>query len=168
MALSNVPKMPRDGTVTLSDGSTPTAVELTLTYERGDFSFEKPLPEEVIFRDRGTIVGVGHGDEAPITFSFSVDFRQFTNATAGSIIDFIDFANAYSTNTSVGANGFGRAETNLVDLAFTVEGSDHGDDTDHTATFSTCQLSYSVSEDKPYVINVTGTCYEGVAYTGPT
>ena len=101
MAYSTAPKVRRDGKITLKDGTTPTPVSLEVAYEEGNFSFDQTKSDRIVIRDRGTIVSVRKGDDQPITGSFTIYMRQFTSASAGSVLDFINKTNSYSSNASV-------------------------------------------------------------------
>ena len=83
MAYSTIPKVRRDGIITLKDG-TGTPVTLEISYEEGNFTFDVAKEDQTVIRDRGTIVTVRKGDEQPITGSFNAYMRQFTdNSEAG-------------------------------------------------------------------------------------
>ena len=74
MALSTIPKVRRDGTITLIDGTTPTAVELDIQYEEGNFTFDNialAREDQTVIRDRGVITTVRKGDQQPLTGSFN-------------------------------------------------------------------------------------------------
>ena len=169
MAYSVVPKTRRDGLITLIDG-TGVPVTLDVAYEEGDLSIEKPNAySSLVIRDRGDISAVRKQDQSIITGSFSFNLRQFTDGSeAGSVIDFVDKAGNYSGNTSTGASGTPYIEQYAIDIKYTVEGTDHGDSADHTATLSKCVIdSYSISEGDPTNITLNFSCYGGCTYTGP-
>jgi|DEB0MinimDraft_10_1074344.scaffolds.fasta_scaffold09108_4 hypothetical protein len=170
MAYSVVPKTRRDGKITLIDGASPTPTELEVAYEEGNLSFD--IPDEyssLVIRDRGDICAVRTQDQNIITGTFSFDLRQFTDASeAGSVIDFIDKAGNYSGNISTGASGTPYIEQYCIDIKYDVEGTDHGDDADHSATLSKCIIdSYSVAEGDPTRVTINFSCYGGYTYTGP-
>lgn len=164
MAYSTIPKVRRDGSLVLQDATSPTAVTLTVAYEEGNFSFDKPLDAQTVIRDRSSIVAVRKGDEEPISGSFSFFFRAFTSSDAGSVRDFIEGANAYSANISTGASGSPYIEHYAIDMVFTVEGNDLGDSADHTATFSKCVASLSFAEGDPNTWTLNFTAYGGVTF----
>ena len=169
MAYSTVPKAKKDGKIVFSDATSPTPVTLEVAYEEGNFTFDKPVRDEVVVRDRGVITTVRQGDEQPITGSFNFFMREFTDtANAGSIQDFINKTGNYSANVSTGSGGSVFVEHHSVDIEYTVEGTDFGDDADHVATFSkaVCVLSYAEGDPNAYTLNFT--VYGGVTFTGPT
>jgi len=164
MAYSTIPKVRRDGTLVLKDG-TGTPVTLTVAYEEGNFSFDVPLDAQTVIRDRSLIVAVRKGDEEPISGSFSFYFRAFSSSDAGGVRDFISGSNAYSSNVSTGGTGSPYVEHFAVDMQFTVEGTDLGDAADHVATFSKCVCSMSFAEGDPDTWTLNFTCYGGVSYS---
>jgi len=170
MAYSVVPKTRRDGKITLRDATTPTPVSLEVQFEEGNLSIEKPNEySSLVIRDRGDISAVRKQDQGIITGSFAFNLRQFTDASeAGSIIDFIEKDGFYSSNVSTGASGTPYVEQYAIDIVYDVEGTDHGDDDDCSATLSKCIVdSYSVSEGDPTNITINFSCYGGVTYSGP-
>jgi len=169
MAYSTVPKAKKDGQIVFSDGTTPTAVTLEVAYEEGNFTFDKPVRDEIVVRDRGTITTVRQGDEQPITGSFNFYMREFTDtANAGSIQDFINKTGNYASNVSTGEGGAVYVEHHSVDMVYTVEGTDFNDDADHVATFSKCVCVLSFAEGDPNAFTLNFTCYGGVSFSGPT
>ena len=123
MAYSTLPKTRRDGVITLSDGTTPTAVTLEIAYEEGNVTFDTPKAAQTVIRDRGTITTVRKGDDEPsATGSFSAYFRQFTDgAEAGSILDFINKTGFYSSNVSTGNSGTPYVEFYCIDIQYQVD-----------------------------------------------
>jgi hypothetical protein len=165
MALSNVVKVRRDGTITLTSGGG-SPVTLTVDYEDGNFSGNLLGAEEdrIVIRDRGTIVGLRKGDDQVGSLSFSVHFREFTNAGAsGVVLDFINGTQAGSALTTTGGAGF---EQFLCDVTMTVEGSDHGDSADAAVKFEYVLLTADFSEGDPNVLNFQGEVYGTITRTG--
>lgn len=163
MAYSTAPKVRRDGKITLKDGTTPTAVSLEVAYEEGNFSFDQTKSDRIVIRDRGTIVSVRKGDDQPITGSFTIYMRQFTSASAGSVLDFINKTGSYSANQSVSSTV--ATDEYAINIEFEVDGDAVGDtDGDTTATFDTCICLASFSEGDPNQITVSFECYNGITY----
>jgi hypothetical protein len=168
MAYSTVPKAKKDGKITFQDG-TGSPVTLEVAYEEGNFSFETPVRDEIVVRDRGTISTVRQGDEQPITGSFNFYMRSFTDASnAGSIQDFITGTGSYNANVSTGTAGSPYVEHYSIDMEYEVEGTALGDDTDTAATFSKCVCVLSFAEGDPSAFTLNFTCYGGVTYSSPT
>lgn len=160
MAESTSVAVRRDGTILIKDGTTPTPNSYTVAYENGDFSYTEEKSDRVVIRDRGTIVGLRRADDPVLSFSFTVHFRELTNASSDSIIDFIMKTGNASSNVSAGGNGF---EQYLVDIDFDVDKTAIGAEVvGHRATLSKCLLTYQVSEGDPDSISLTGECYGGI------
>lgn len=164
MAYSTAPKVRRDGVIKLRDGTTPTPVSLTVSYEEGNFSFDQTKSDRIVIRDRGTIGSVRRGDDQPITGSFTIYMRQFTSASAGSVLDFINKTGSYSSNVS--SDTTVSTDEYAINIIFEVDGDAVGDDDGDTiATFDTCICLASFSEGDPNQITVSFECYNGVIYT---
>lgn len=161
MAYSNIPKTKRDGKIELLDG-TAQVVSLEVSYEDGNFTFSQPQQfSELVVMDRGNFATVRKQDEQAVTGSFSFHFRQFTSSSAGSIRDFINQSGAYSGNTSTGESGVPYVEHYCIDIKYTAEGTDLGDDNDHTVTLSKCVCTLDFSEGDPSSFTLNFTCYGG-------
>mgnify|MGYP000221081239 FL=1 len=168
MAYSVVPKMRRDGTIKLLDNAGSNT--LTISFESGDFNFTPSKDAEVIIRDRNAISNVRRGDqEASATGSFTVFMREFTDSSqAGSVLDFVNKTGQYASNVSTGSTGTPRIEEYCIDIEYTAEGTDNGDDADHKATLSKCICNVVFTEGDPSTLAINFTCYGGVVYVGPT
>lgn len=169
MAYSSVPKVRRDGTISLIDGSG-SPVTLNVDYEEGNFSFDQTKADRVIIRNRGSISdgAVRKGDDQPITGSFAFYMRQFTSASAGSILDFINKTGSYSGNTSTGSSGAPYVEEYAITIKLTVDGGTVGDDSgedSHQAEFAKCVATASFAEGDPNQITINFECFGGVTYT---
>ncbi len=89
--------------------------------------------------------------------------RQFTSASAGSVLDFINKTNSYSSNASVSSTV--ATDEYAINIEFEVDGDAVGDtDGDTTATFDTCICLASFSEGDPNQITVSFECYNGITY----
>lgn len=165
MAYSTIPKVRRDGVITLKDGQgSPT--ELEISYEEGNLTFDVSKADQTVLRDRGTIVTVRKGDDQPAaTGSFSAYMRQFTDTSeAGSLLDFINKTGNYSSNQSTGTTGSPYIEEYCIDIVYKVEATSL-ESLDHTATLSKCIATVSFSEGDPSSFTISFTCYGGVTYT---
>ena len=164
MAYSTAPKVRRDGVIKLRDGTTPTPISLTVDYEEGNFSFEQTKSDRTIIRDRGTIKSVRRGDDQPITGSFTIYMRQFTSASAGSVLDFINKTGSYAANVS--SSSAVSTDEYAINIVFEVDGNAVGDsDGDTLATFDTCICVASFSEGDPNTITVSFECFNGLVYS---
>lgn len=158
MALSAVAKTKRDGLITLKDG-TGSPVTLSVQYEDGDWSFEglsKHQAELVAFFDRGEFYSVRKSNQKFITGKFTYHLTELSDASNGVVLDFIRFANQYSANVStLGAN----AEVKTIDILWTVEGTNHGDATDHTLQLDDCACEFAAAEGEPNKGTISFTSY---------
>ena len=162
MAYSTIPKVRRDGILTLQDNGATNTLEIS--YEEGNFTFDVAKEDQTVIRDRGTIVTVRKGDQQPITGSFNAYMRQFTDPSeTGSIIDFIDKSGAYSSNVSTGSSGSPFVEHYCIDIVYKVEATSL-ESLDHSATLSRCVCTVSFSEGDPSSFAISFTCYGGVTY----
>tara|TARA_Y100001938_G_C8098452_1_gene439823 strand:- start:1949 stop:2449 length:501 start_codon:yes stop_codon:yes gene_type:complete len=163
MAYSTIPKVRRDGSITLKDGG---GVTLVVAFEEGNFSVDVPKDDQTVIRDRSTIVTIRKGDEQPITGSFSFFFRDFTDNEAGSVRDFIHKENFYSGNTSTGSTGTPFVEHYCIDIDFEVDGTlDGNTSANPKMTLSKAVCTFSLSEGDPGTYTINFTSYGGVSYT---
>ena len=159
MAATTVVKVRRDGTITFADNAGfGGANTYTVAYENGDLSFNREKSDRVVIRDRGAIAGLRKADDPVNQISFSVHMRDFTDGTSDALVDVLDFAGAASGWTTTGGTGY---EEKLLDIKITVEGSNHGDSADHTATFTKVLFIWDFAEGDPNVVNVSGEIYGG-------
>jgi hypothetical protein len=152
----------RDGQISvISGGGSP--VTYTVSFEDGDFAFGKEKDARIVIRDRGTIVGVRRGESPVISGSFTVHQREFTNASALTLVDMLDKTGAAAGHTSTGSGAY---EDFMVDFKITIEGDDHNDNADGSATFSKCIATWDFSEGAPNKLSVSFECFGGVTFTG--
>ena len=168
MAYSTVPKTKRDGVIQLRDG-TGSPVTLDVAFEDGNFSFSQPQQfSELVIMDRGSFSAIRRQDEQAITGSFSFHFRQFADSgEAGSVRDFINKSGFYSGNISTGTAGTPFVEHYCIDIRYTAEGTDFGDDADHQVTLSKCVCNLDFAEGDPSAFTLNFTCYGGAVVSGP-
>ncbi len=168
MAYSVVPKTKRDGVIQLRDG-TGVPVTLDVAFEDGNLTFSQPQQfSELVVMDRGSFSAVRKQDEQAITGSFSFHFRQFADSSeAGSVRDFINKSGFYSSNISTGGTGTPFVEHYCIDIRYTAEGTDFGDDADHQVTISKCVCSLDFSEGDPSTFTLNFTAYGGAVVSGP-
>jgi len=168
VAYSVVPKTKRDGVIQLRDG-TGVPVTLDVAFEDGNLTFSQPQQfSELVVMDRGSFSAVRRQDEQAITGSFSFHFRQFADSSeAGSVRDFINKSGFYSSNISTGGTGTPFVEHYCIDIRYTAEGTDFGDDADHQVTISKCVCSLDFSEGDPSTWTLNFTAYGGAVVSGP-
>lgn len=162
MAYSTIPKVRRDGILTLQDNGATNTLEIS--YEEGNFTFDVAKEDQTVIRDRGTIVTVRKGDEQPISGSFNAYMRQFTDPSeSGSILDFINKTGGYNSNVSTASSGSPFVEHYCIDIVYKVEATSL-ESLDHSATLSRCVCTVSFSEGDPSSFAISFTCYGGVTY----
>ena len=165
MGASQTVKVAKDGQIKLYDGTSPTSLSHTVSYEDGDFSLTPEPAERVVIRDRGAIVGVRSGDDVVGTFSMSCYMREFTDGSDTTIIDAIEKTGGASAWVSTGGTGY---TPYLLDVEFIAEGSDHGDDGDHKVMLTKCHLTWDFAEGKDgNKINISGEIYGTITRSEP-
>tara|TARA_R110000796_G_C14385942_1_gene415830 strand:- start:62 stop:544 length:483 start_codon:yes stop_codon:yes gene_type:complete len=152
MAETTVVAVPRDGTITITNGD---ATVYTVAYEAGDFSMNLDLAERIVIYDRATIVGLRAGNDPVPSISFSVHLRELADTTEDTILDFVYKTGNSSAATSTGGTGF---EQYLVTVEFQANMSAlAGSNT--KATFEKVLLTASVAEGTPDTISLSGEVY---------
>lgn len=155
MAESTVVAVPRDGTITITNGD---ATTYTVAYEAGDMSMNFDKAERIVIYDRATIVGLRAGNDPVPTISFSCHLRELADSTEDTILDFVYQTNNSSAASSTGGTGF---EQFLVTVEFQANMSSlSGSNT--KATFEKVLLTAAVSEGSPDSIAFTGEVYGSI------
>lgn len=165
MAATGIAKTKCDGTIVINDGTAVTPLTYTVVIEPGNFTFTKPRFTYVDIPDRCAIVGSRKSTKEPGSLSFSVTFTAFTGSSEQHLIDMIDGTGSYAAAISTDAGEF---EGNVREVVFTVEGTDHGDNADHVATFPKVRLEWDFAEGEPNTINVTGVILADPTFSGGT
>ena len=157
MALSSVVKNFRDGTLVISDATTPTPITLTVQYEAGDFSLSganEGNTEVTTYLDRGDLGSLRKTSRSFPSGSFSAhftDLRSGEKTLWGLATWSGPFATAISSLTGSDAKTY-------KTLVWTVEGTNFGDAADHILTLGDVRIdSVDVAEGDPnsYTINFT-------------
>ena len=155
MAESTVVAVPRDGTISITNGD---ATTYTVSFENGDMSMNLDLAERIIIYDRGSIVGLRQGNDPVPSISFSVHLRELADSTEDTLLDFIYKTGNSSAATSTGGTGF---EQFLCTVEFQANMSAlSGSNT--KVTFNKVLLFASIAEGNPDTISVTGEVYGSI------
>jgi hypothetical protein len=155
MAETTVVSVPRDGTITITNGD---ATTYTVAYEAGDFNGNFDKAERIVIYDRGTIVGLRQGNDPVPSISFTVHLRELADSTEDTILDFVYKTGNSSAATSTGGTGF---EQFLVTVEFQANMSAlSGSNT--KATFEKVLLTASIAEGSPNSISFTGEVYGSI------
>ena len=159
MAYSTIVKTKRDGTLTFSDNAA--AESLVVAYESGDLSLTIAGATIVNPLDRGQFgatPSLRYGDDQPVTGSFTAYLRDLNDAAVSTLENLVTQSGYVGSDwvSTLGAN----SEVFTVTLAWTVEGTDHGDPGDHTLTCNHCVVTGGFSEGDPDSISISFTSYD--------
>ena len=158
MPESTIVKTKRDGTLTISDNAAVNS--FTVSFEAGDLSLTIPGPGVGLFLDRGIITSppaIRYTDDAPISGTFSAYLRDFSDAAYSTLMEILSQSGEVASTwvSTMGATG----EVQTYTLTWTVEGTDHGDVSDHVCVLDHCAFTGSVSEGDPDSISLSFTSY---------
>jgi hypothetical protein len=146
----------RDGTLVISDATTPTPITLTVQYEAGDFSISgsnEGNTEVTTYLDRGELGTLRKTNRLFPTGSFTAHFTDIRSAekTLWALA-------TWSGPFAVGVQSIAGSDVKTYKtLVWTVEGTNFGD-ADHVLTLNDVRIdSVDVSEGDPnsYTINFT-------------
>ena len=163
MAKSTYVKSNVMGTILIEDNTPTTKLDYTCTFDMGDFSLsglKEGLREVVVHERKGNLCGLSYGARVYPSFSFTAKMAQFTDATSGTLSDMVLRTATSEYAAAVSTLGAGRPYT--LDLTFTIEGTDYGDDLDHTFTLEDCHLSADFSEGDSDTFSISGTVYGAI------
>ena len=158
MSESLIIKTKRDGTIKFLDNAG--ANTYTVAYEAGDLNISIPGPSVISPLDRGSLgspPSLRYSDDAPITGSFTAMLRDLGDAAYTTLSEIITQTGHVATTwvSTMGANG----EVFTLDLEWTIEGTNHGDASDHVLTLPYCVVTGSLSEGDPDQISISFTSY---------
>ncbi len=157
MALSTVPFMPKDGTLTIED-ATGSPITLTVAYEDGDFQASGWIEDHweiTEFRDRGEIYELRKSQEVPIEFSFSAHATDLADGTEKTLLDVVMKTGAFASGVSTwGAS----AEVWTVKVTFAADASSFGG-ASSTIAMTYCHLTGAFAEGEPGKFSITGRAF---------
>ncbi len=162
MPISSVVKNFRDGTITLSDGTTPTPLTLTVQYEAGDFSItgsNQGNTEATTYLDRGVLGSVRLTNQTFPTISFTAHMTDISDATNKTLWDAVNKTGSFATAVST----IGSSDVYGLTVKLVVEGSNFGDPTDHEITCVGVHLSIDFAEGDPNSFTLNGTVYGAIS-----
>lgn len=164
MAMSNVIKNFRDGTLVFAD-NTGTPLTLPIVFEAGDFSIDnlnEGLVETTAYLDRGEFATLRKTNRVFPSFSFTAHQTDLSDATDKLLYDLARKTGAFASAVStLGAN----ADAMTYKLTFTIEGTNFGDSADHTIQLNDCRITLSFSEGDPNSFSVAGIVYGAITAT---
>ncbi len=158
MAYSTVVKTKRDGKLTFSDSGA--ANTLVIAFEAGDFNLSIPGPSIVANLDRGEFgatPSLRKSDDQAMTATFTAYLRDLSDAGYATLEEILLQSGDVGSSwvSTLGAN----AEVFTLDLGWLIEGTDHGDASDHSLTVPFCVVTGSLGEGDPDTINISITSY---------
>ena len=158
MSESLIVKTKRDGVLVFKDLAA--ANTYTVAFEAGDLNISIPGPSVISPLDRGSLgspPSLRYSDDAPITGSFTAYLRDLGDAGYSSLSEIITQTGHVGTTwvSTMGALG----EVFTLDLEWTIEGTNHGDASDHVLTLPFCVVTGSLSEGDPNQISISFTSY---------
>ena len=159
MTISLVCKTLRDGTIVFEDNAAGNT--LTVAYEVGDLTIDVPQETIVNSLDRGEIGAtpcLRHGDDQPMTFSFTARLRDLSDAAYATIEEIVMLSGDVGANW-VSTMGTATGAVFTLTLRWTVAGLAHGDAADHEITLPFCVVRGGFTEGAENVVNITGTSY---------
>ena len=158
MLISAVVKNFRDGTITLSDATTPTPLSVIVQYEAGDFSItglNQGNLEATTYLDRGDLGSVRLTSRTFPSFSFTAHMTDLSDATNKTLWDAVNKTGAFAAAVS----GITGSDVYGLKVLLSVEGTNFADPTDHTLELNGCHLTIDFSEGDPNSFSLTGTVY---------
>lgn len=163
MALASNPTVPRDGTFTISDGTSGTPLSFEVEYEDGDAQFSDLADGQMqiqAFKDRGVTYALRKTEDQEIAFSFSAHLVGLVDATGGSpdatLLDVVKRLNAWSAAKST-SEAYGDVYTVKIVWAIRNRGNTAGR-TD-TLTLPYCHITAALAEGTPSKISISGVAY---------
>lgn len=158
MPISSVVKNFRDGTITISDGTTPTPLTMTVQFEAGDFALSglsQGNTEATTYLDRGVLGSVRLSSQTFSQLSFSAHMTDLSDGTNKTLYDAVTKTGAWATaiSTIPGSDVFG------LTVKIVIEGTNFADPTDHELTCVGVHLALDFAEGDPNSFSLTGTVY---------
>jgi hypothetical protein len=148
--------------ITLYDGSTP-RLQHVLHLDRGDFSADNLQPGQravEAYQRRGKLQSLRKGEKAFPTGSMSAMMAAFTDATDGTVFDFLYGAAPYAARRSTTEQ---TGDLVTFDIVLRIPS---GLGTDHVLEFKNCHITGGFAEGSPDVIDLSWTCYGEISLDG--
>lgn len=159
MADAAAPLVPKDGTITVSDGAgTPLTVEVK--YEDGNLSIDDLAAgnwEIQKFEDRGTPYALRATTKKEVKVSFTCHAVNLTGAN--SVLEAIRKTGTWAAATSTLPIASGGSEVHCVQVSWAGERSDFGATADAAVVLKKCRLVGSLKEGTPGELSFQGSAY---------
>jgi hypothetical protein len=162
MAASTVIKHLYDGSITLEDGTTPTAVSLSIPFTVGDLSLDGLMESQraaQAYQTRGTLHSVRLAAREFPSVTFSAQLADLSDGTDGTLVDFALKQASYSGNVTT------LTGSDVYAVKLTVEGTDLGDSADHTIEMDDVHVTVAIAEGEPDTVTISGTVYGAITMT---
>ena len=161
MPISSVVKNFRDGVITISDGTTPTPLSVTVQFEAGDFSISglnQGNTEATTYLDRGVLGSVRLTNQTFPTISFTAHMTDISDATNKTLWDAVSKTGAFAPaqSTILTSDVYG------LTVKIVIEGTNFGDATDHEISCVGVHLSIDFAEGDPNSFTLNGTVYGAI------
>lgn len=163
MAESTTVKNARDGTVAIINGTR----TYTVAVEQGNFAgtgANEGNYETTAIEDRGEYSHLRRTKRKYIAFTFTAWMRDLVDGTDTTLVGMCLRKGVHASDVSMGG---ANADVYSVDVRWTVDGTSHGDPTNHVVLYEDCRIEsvdFSEAEDKN-VVSISGTCYGTITYT---
>ncbi|MCB9681835.1 MAG: hypothetical protein H6733_10210 [Alphaproteobacteria bacterium] len=165
MALSGIVKTQFDaGALVIEDGTSGTALSVTARFDQANFAVSGVMPSRrnaTAYQSRAVLHSLRQTDLSFPTGSFSIMVSEFSEASAGTLVDMIEGTGAYAARISTTE---AKGDMMTFDVTFTQEGTTYGDSADGTITLEDCHLTFDFSEGDPNTITCNFTCYGTVTF----
>lgn len=155
MAIAATPLVPKDGTITITDGAG-TPLEFEVTYEDGDFQIAGLAAgdwEVETFYDRGIPYTVRNVKRKTYEFTFTCHAIALSNNSSGVVLDVVRKAGTWGSATSVNTTG----DAHLVKVVFKGERTDLSATSDTFLNMFECHLQADFAEGIPGKLTIKGT-----------
>ena len=137
MTMPANPTVPKDGILTITDGTTPTPLSWEVMYEDGDFKvgkFRKDQMQLAKFKDRGKTYAVRETEDDDVQWSFTCHLVATTDSSSGTPLDVARRTGAWTAAkstlpTSAGGGPTGTGAYTIM-IAWTAERSNFGGSAD--------------------------------------
>jgi hypothetical protein len=150
------------GTLTLSDGTSPTALTFALDMDNGDIQITGLRPglrESQPYERKGQFVSEAFTTRRYPTVTLTFQFEAFSLAAGGTIADWVfgDGAHSARVGTLTPSGATDSKVPFACDASLVVEGSDYGDSGDHTLSWDDWVITdFGFSEGDPNTFSISG------------
>lgn len=163
MPESSIVKNQRSGTLKIKVG----ANSYEVGFQEGRFVLNIPGTSIAVYRDRGRFASTLHGQpmvakdqDQEMTGTFSAQLRDLSDGSFITGPQFIARCGLFLSTWGTQLVGAGTEAPQLVDLEWTMRGVVHGDPSDHVALVQWCNITGSINEGSPNLLNFSYTAFD--------